>query len=480
MTDDTRTDESSTAGTQAAHLRHPLEADRPVITPIYSQDEPSQPIQLGKFAAVLNNETCEATAVVRFNPRHQLCFMVTLKNRERKSLFSTLTDRAGVLTLPERYKIQFKASCISRTTNVDGAGTIEELNLTPTTLPLSLAPASTALVSAKFHVFNCPDFHGPEDYCITVKDDSHETSIRCGRAILRSAGWIITIAGTDHTRKLCKQLDESGGYVITHVGAIERADGSPFSSDQLEDLLLSLRYFLSFTLGRWTALAFPVGFDEKGERVFEQWGIPLSSSGAWTGSCSWFTDRAGGLLTEVFPGFWAMWKDQLWNRTIREAIYWYLEAHGRGTTIAIDTGLILTQAALERLAWTYCVEYRKMISEKAFGERGIQSADKLRLLASAMGIPLKIPVNLSALHAKRGGKWFDAMEAITTIRNDLVHPQKKTQLPDGSQYEAWKLSLWYLDLVFLHLCGHKGRYSNRLKVKWAGELDTVPWSVGSS
>jgi hypothetical protein len=118
-----------------------------------------------------------------------------------------------------------------------------------------------------------------------------------------------------------------------------------------------------------------------------------------------------------------------------------------------------------------------MISAAAFKPRGLSAADKLRLLASSLGIPKEIPPTQSALHGTPGKKWGDGMDAITGIRNALVHPNIQTELPDNSYYEGWKLSLWYVDLVFLRLCGHNGKYANRLVPnRFVGAVESVPWA----
>ena len=171
-----------------------------------------------------------------------------------------------------------------------------------------------------------------------------------------------------------------------------------------------------------------------------------------------------------------LWTNKLWQKPLRDALYWYLGACDRGVGIGVDTGLILAQTALERLAWTYCVVDRKMISAAAFKPRGLSAADKLRFLASSSNIPQEIPPNLPALHGKQGRKWADGMDAITDIRNSLVHPDAQTKLPDHSYYEGWKLSLWYIDLVLLRLCGHEGMYANRLLQRWSGQVEPVPWA----
>jgi hypothetical protein len=261
------------------------------------------------------------------------------------------------------------------------------------------------------------------------------------------------------------------------MGKIERDNASTFTSEQLEDILQCLHYFLSFSLGRWAGLGFPIGYDDAGEIVFEQWGLPLVSSGLGKGSGSWFDEHHGDFLAKVFPGFFRLWQDQTWHKPLRDILYWYLAANERGTGIGVDAGLILAQTSLELLSWTYCVQYRGMVSPEAFQQRGLSSPDKLRLLASVLDIPLELPTFLSTLF-KHISRYKDSMGAISTIRNGLVHPDKNDkQLPTLEYYEAWKLSLWIIDLALLHLCDYAGEYANRLKdERSVGTVETVPWA----
>ena len=251
----------------------------------------------------------------------------------------------------------------------------------------------------------------------------------------------------------------------------------PFTTDQMEDLLTCLHYFFSFVSGRWAGPVLPVGFDADGNRVFEKWGMGWTADGAWEGSSSWFDAHHGEFLPKVFPGFVSLWMNDLWREPLTHALYWYLGACDRRVGIGVDTGLILAQTALELLAWTHCVQDHKMVSRKAFEPRGLIAADKLRLLTSSLSIPKEIPASLHALLANPGKPWADALEAITSIRNTLVHPGSQTGLPDGSYYEAYKLSLWIIDLVLLHLCGYDGEYANRLGTRWVGQVEPVPWST---
>ncbi len=291
----------------------------------------------------------------------------------------------------------------------------------------------------------------------------------------------ITITATDQTDDLTKSLSQSGGYVITHVVKIERTDGSVFSSDSSEEVLFCLHHFLSFALGRWAGLALPVGFTDSGEKVFEQWGLPMAASGEWSGGQSWFDLHHGQLLSEVFPGFWALWSEPLWQKAIRECLYWYIAANERGTGIGIDTGLILCQTALEHLAWTVCVKVRKLVSTQAFSVRGLNAADKIRLLITSLGIPATIPATLGDLAKPpshiSGGKWDDGPHALTEIRNAIIHPDAKLTPTHGAYIDAWKLSIWLVEMCLLRLCDHRGSYGNRLVRRWTGQVEKVPWSA---
>ncbi len=69
------------------------------------------------------------------------------------------------------------------------------------------------------------------------------------------------------------------------------------------------------------------------------------------------------------------------------------------------------------------------------------------------------------------------MDALTDLRNGLVHPDKKNEPPEGAYYDAWRLSLWYIDMILLRLCGHCGDYGNRFKRRWVGQVEKVPWTA---
>lgn len=453
-----------------------IEVSTSLIDPIYSQNEPNQPIDLGRVAVEFDHQGTMhrdmANVRMRFLPNTGLEFIVPLEGKDpffgiQLCLDSQFSKR---LTLSDR-GITFDALCLS------SGGVDRGIVFSPTRSGIPVTPPSSTISTATFHLFNFPDFRGPEDYVLRTGEPPLQGARTCGRVVLSADGWHITIAATDRTDDLVKGLKAQGGYAVTHMGRISREDGATFDSEQLDDVLGCLHYFLSFVLGRWAGVALPIGFDSEGNRVFEEWGMRSTADGPWNGSFSWFDERHGELLSQVFPGFMSLWKNTLWRQPLTHALYWYLGACDRRTGIGVDTGLILAQTALELLAWTYCVQDRRMVSQGAFEPRGLKAADKLRLLTSSLGIPKQIPAALSALHGKMGKKWADAMEAITGIRNSLVHPGSQTEFPDRSYYEAYQLSLWIIDLVLLHLCSHGGKYANRLTTpRWAGMVESVPWA----
>jgi hypothetical protein len=113
--------------------------------------------------------------------------------------------------------------------------------------------------------------------------------------------------------------------------------------------------------------------------------------------------------------------------------------------------------------------------------RGLSAADKLRLLASALNIPQEIPDCLLALNAKSGSKWQDSADAITGIRNDVVHPHAKKSLPDHSYFEAWQLAMWHLDTALLRVCGCGKMYSRRkFQVGTSEQPEWVTWEPSDS
>ena len=131
----------------------------------------------------------------------------------------------------------------------------------------------------------------------------------------------------------------------------------------------------------------------------------------------------------------------------------------------------------------YAVTEKKLLTKKGFDS--LRASDKFRILFSSIGLPLGIPNNLTDFaqlaQSKQGkNQWGSSPEALTEIRNALVHPEKENIIEDSQAlFQAWNLLLWYLELSLLFLCGHKGTYANRLVLGHSVRtVEPVPWTKG--
>ncbi len=320
----------------------------------------------------------------------------------------------------------------------------------------------TALSRVVFHIFNFSEL-----YTLKRKE---KCELRAeGNVSLKANGWRIEIHPCSDMATNVQTLKEMGGYALTHIAHIERDKGCGFNGEDADKMLLALGYFLSFARGNWSVPVCPVGLDDTGKRVWEQWNGPRA---AWAYTESWFDIHHAHALTDLFPGFMRLWNRPGWQDTLHEVLYWYLNANN--SNHGIDPGIILAQSALERLAYEYAVRDRGLIESQGF--KNLRASDKLRLLLASLDIPLTIPPNLTHLSALgRKFKWIDLPHGLTEFRNMLVHPEKKDQGDFKlAHFEAWRAFLWLIDVAMLRLCGYEGEYSNRLTARWVGEVERVP------
>lgn len=325
---------------------------------------------------------------------------------------------------------------------------------------------STQMKRVVFHLFNFVDLIGARRSI----EKSETTAHAIEHIDLINEEWKIELKSLTSTPDNFKALKEEGGYRLTHIGGIQKADGALFSGKEADECLQALRYFLSFAKGGWCRPICAVGFDASDSRVWECW---LSPREPWRDPLSWFDPHNGSQLAALFPGFMRRWADDDWRDALGEAIYWYLIANdsARGT----DAGIILTQAAIERLSFEYSAKDRRLITVEGF--KNLWASDKFRLLFSSLKVPLDILTATPELQKLASQmNWVDAPHALTELRNSFVHPEHKNRGRFHTAYfEAWNLGLWYLEMGILAICGYSGNYGNRLKQRWIGQVENVPW-----
>lgn len=357
---------------------------------------------------------------------------------------------------------------------VSGGGDVnsEELNIkwSPSAEPIEgIGDESTQMTRIVFHLFNFVDLIGTRSSI----EESGTTRCRIEHIDLEYDEWQVELKSLVSTSESIKALREEGGYQLTHVGGIRKMDGTPFSGRDAHECLYLLRFFLSFVKGGWCEPICAVGLDAFGQHVWESWSSPREP---WHSPLSWFDPHNSSQLVTLSRGFAKRWENDDWREALREVIYWYLNANH--SPRGIDAGIILTQAAIERLAYEYAVKDRRLVTVEGF--KNLWASDKFRLLFSSLKIPLDLPPEtpkLQALASNTQMNWIDAPHALTEVRNSLVHPEhKKRGQVSAAYYEAWNLGLWYLEMGLLAICGFSGTYGNRLKKRWVGQVENVPWN----
>jgi hypothetical protein len=336
--------------------------------------------------------------------------------------------------------------------------------------PCTVSPTSERLQSVHFAVLNFPLFFGGQDRAIECEGRL--------RRVYRwlAAPWQLEMTEVPDLEAVQKTLENDGGYAVTYTGACSRSDGEAFTVGDAEHLLEILRLFLSFARGAFCSLPLRAGVDADGNKIWEQWGnqpVEPWLGKPWT-TISWFDTMHGEILPQVFPGFWHLLEHLDRNDAVRTALYWYLRSNAGGRSPGVDGGLILSQAALERLSSTHTAA-----SAYAPAKPKKDPASKLfRKTLENMEISIKIPCECQVLlELARLNNWEDGPHALTKVRNNLVHPKLEFNALPNSSFEAWNLSQYYIELMLLRLCGYKGQYANRLKLgRWRGVVEPVPWA----
>lgn len=296
-----------------------------------------------------------------------------------------------------------------------------------------------------------------------------------GRLTLDIGDWLIIVDKVKDSETVYAELKDAGGYGITHAVKVERIDGKKFDLNDFWSIRNDLFYFFSFVRGFWTEPFLEIGYSASEKQIWERWYPPKTDR--WTSGPSWFNPMHPERLSLFWPSFQKNLNDPTWGDVLKRAIFWYISCNQFAG--GIEGSIILAQTAHELLSWT------RFTTEKGISESGFErlpAVDKLRLLLIDARVPLDVPSTLKALTVRaRAENWVDGAETVTGIRNLLVHLSPKNlkrmkRLTEDEMIEAYKLSMWYLDLMLLNLLGYNDHYYNRcIPGKWAGQTESVPW-----
>lgn len=434
------------------------------LRPAYDFSAVPEPVSLLRGAAEVNLGTDQlrgtAEVLLRFLPSPQMVVHASVQGAAKSLLSLALKDPVNPSLLfngqrIEGFRGRYKASSHSL-----------ELDWHPQYEPLALCDMQpkTSVVMI-LHLFNFPDFRGGQHQATAAPAG-------CAVLVLESDEWRISLQSLPNnaTCEAWTRIKDEGGCFLTHVAKLERKDGKPFSGEEAREQLLLFTSFLSFTKGGKCSTVCEVGFDAVGEKTLETFASPSISNPPY----SWFTPARASQAEVLFPLFAKRWKQSgEWRDCLRSAIYWYGQANTSGGSPGIDAAIILAQSALERLAHHHLVIDKKMISLEGLDR--LKASDRLRLLFSSLNLPIEIIAATPNIQKVASSfKWIDAPHALTDIRNELVHPASKKQI-SVCLFDAWRLSLWYLELSVLALCGYDDTYTSRLTAEYVTDSERVPW-----
>lgn len=337
----------------------------------------------------------------------------------------------------------------------------------PRRAPIVVERRREAARRLELEILNFPVFDGDATKAVQLPGGIY----RIGHLAVEAAPWKIELTERPGLGSVRAELNASRGFATTHEARIDRADGGPIEKEEALRLLEALDRFLSFTRGVGCATAVVRAFSGDDAVVWEQWGCRRVAP--WRPEPdSWFDLEHGRTLAEAFSAFLRTWETGHDKRAaLREAIYWYLTGHWENSRV--DGGLILLQAAMERLAHTF---YRP---KRWKGKESETSAQWLRMALEYAGVPLETPASFEALSAfvdglrcPKGEK-RDAVFAMTRARNNAIHPRKETEVAGSLYFQAWTLARGFVELMVLSAIGYQGSFANRLR---EGRVELVPWA----
>ncbi len=292
------------------------------------------------------------------------------------------------------------------------------------------------------------------------------------RLALSAGEWVVCIDERPDYRELKQQLRTSGGYAITHVGKLTRADGAAFLPEAAKSMLEALHYFCSFAQGTFAGPMLPVGYDHNDEPIWTEWSCPTIDP--WSPAMAWCDTVHPGQLLELFPLFMERWRDPYWEGVIRLAVQYYRDAN---EPQPIQGAIAMAQIVLELLAYAILVEDGKHLSKSTYGKN--HADQNFVALLTHLGIPTDLPNELTALDAtaKHEG-WSTGPQAVAALRNSVIHPKRHSRRVDMTTWiEGWRLIVWYVELSLLSFFGYNGVYRNRLRrEQWVGLVEDVPWA----
>jgi hypothetical protein len=438
---------------------------------MFNQGEPNEPIDLGEYRVAIHAPSLGLSSA---NVSNVWRLRQTFSPSPRLELTADVSlPVAGLLKAvmghdENRYVLEVRGESPVHLSLVSGSSSHATLEAMAT--PCQLYPPADDLIEARFSLFNWPLFalrRMPAD-----------------RAVMSFAvgSWVIDVESVPDIEGRLKALARVGGYAMTHTAAVRRADGQRFTSRELDELLDGLHHYFSFALGKWAGPQLATATNARGEESFLRAGVGHLSDGPSWRYVSWVDTHHVESLVMALPGFLALFENPIWREALHGVVYFYVNANSLGRGVNVDTSALFTQAALEQLAWTLCVEDRGLVLPTRFKNPHLSAADQIRLLCTSLGVPLSVPAELPGLCRSdfEKEKPFDLAVVLTQLRNRVTHPRKGSPLHEDAWYHGWMAAQWLIEMIVLRLSNYSGVYAKRFPGRHVGTVDRVPWASAAN
>lgn len=316
-----------------------------------------------------------------------------------------------------------------------------------------------------FHIINLDKFPGS-----LIK---HLDKLFAGRLEFDINDFNITIDKRyDYRKEMHEELRAKSGTLITHIGRIKRKDNKSFKTNNIIEFLDRISYALSFTCGRYVGICLAKGY-QNNKNVYRLWGesmvTPFKFVPTWTDTISnqHNIEKYMSIMCKSL-------EDSYYGSAIKRVIDWYIESLG---DITIENNIISIQIALETLSYVILVEQEGLLSDEEFDKNS--ASKNIKIVLDICKIPYGND-ELELFDDWIRSRFDDGVDLVIYFRNKIVHPVRKDNRASLTVEDMWniiQIGTKYVELIILSFIGYKGEYSNRLKDRWFGEVEVVPWSL---
>lgn len=275
----------------------------------------------------------------------------------------------------------------------------------------------------------------------------------------------IEVPGRSDNSDPIEQVENAGGFIMTHTGILKHTDKSDFALADGIDCLQAMYFLTSFMRGAWCGPILARGINKDNEIVWQDGVDPRLTPWAFTHVC--LDPSSSDSIEKLFRNFMMKWREE--GDAIKSLVQWYVEAslNAGGT----EGSIVLVHTALELLAnlTNYSKpaykKIRSLVKEISIDADLNDKQENLKQIYNSNKYPLK------------SDKW-DGPKIFSELRNAIVHDKEErdhrpslNMVPREAREEALELGLWYLELCILKRLGYTGQYLNRFDLKH----EKVPW-----